>query len=323
MNPFPTLLKREFWEHRGGILWAPLAVGGLMLAVAFASIVVGMLLGQGHFTFEIDGARILPDDAVIAPEIQARIATALSLATIPTMLPLAVVLAFVLLFYALGSLYDDRRDRSLLFWKSMPVSDTATVLSKLVSMTLVAPSITVIIGSIVGTLIALLAAIAMVGSGANMLPTLLTSADFYLAPLAMLALVPVYALWALPGIAWCMAVSAWARRAPVLWALGVPVLAGILLSWQQAMFDRRLGADWFWEHVVGRLFGSFVPGLWFAFADDWDSLGRIHAAEGGLLGLVGQSYATLTAPALWIGLAFGAALILAAIRLRRWREDAA
>jgi len=323
MNTFATLLKREFWEHQGGMLWAPLAVGGLMLAVAFASILVGLVLGQGQFTFDIQGARTTLDGLAIPPEIQAGIAASLALATIPLMLPLAAVLAFVLLFYALGSLYDERRDRSLLFWKSMPVSDTTTVLSKLVSMALIAPSITVLVGAAVGSLIPLLAAIAMIGTGTDVLPTLLTTADFYLAPLALLALVPVYALWALPSIAWCMVVSAWARRAPVLWALGMPVLVGILLSWQQAIFDRNIGADWFWEHVVGRLFGGFVPGMWFVFTENRDSLDRILATEGSLLGLVGQSYVTLASPALWIGLIVATGLLVLAIRLRRWREDAA
>ena len=321
MNTFPTLLKREFWEHKGGMLWAPVVVGGLMAFAALASIGFGLAAADGDI--HVNGERIIANGHILTTQTQSEIAQGVALTLLPTMAPLAVVLAFVLLFYALGSLYDDRRDRSVLFWKSMPVSNSATVLSKLTSMALVTPAITALIGAVIGTAVALAIAASMSVFGANILPELLGTSDFYLAPLAVFAVIPVYALWALPSIAWCMAVSAWAKRAPFLWAVGTPVLAGILLSWQQAMFDRNLGAEWFWENIVGRLFGSFIPGMWFAFGGDWDRVDDFQPANESVFALVADSYATLASPSLWIGLAIGAALIVAAIRLRRFREDAA
>ena len=320
MNTFPTLLKREFWEHKGGMLWAPVVVGGLMLGAAGISAAIGLAAKDGDM--RVNGERIVADGQLLTTETQQQIADGLSFAIIPSLAPLAAVLAFVVLFYALGSLYDDRRDRSVLFWKSMPVSNTATVLSKLASMALVTPLITALVGIVVGTVIAIVAASTLAVFGANVLPELLTTSEFYLAPLAVLAVIPVYALWVLPSIAWCMAVSAWAKRAPFLWAVGTPVLAGILLSWQQAMFDRDLGAEWFWEHIVGRLFGSFLPGMWFAFSDNWERVDDFQPAEQSVFELVSMSYASLTSPSLWIGLAAAAALVAVAIRLRRWREDA-
>ncbi|MBS3923935.1 MAG: hypothetical protein KGZ36_01480, partial [Xanthomonadaceae bacterium] len=202
-------------------------------------------------------------------------------------------------------------------------SNSATVLSKLVSIAIVTPLLAALVGIAVGMLVAIAIAGTMSALGSGILPRLLANADFQLAPLAVLALLPVYALWALPSIAWCMAVSAWARRAPLLWAIGIPVFAGILVSWQEAMFNRQLGGDWFWENVVGRLFGGFVPGLWFAFAGDGVSIDALEPAQADALSLVAKSYATLTSPALWIGLIVAAGLIALAIRLRRWREDAA
>ena len=321
MNTFPTLLKREFWEHKGGMLWAPVVVGGLMAFAALASIGFGMAAAEGDI--RVNGRAIIADGNLLTTQNEAEIAQGVALTLLPTMAPLAVVLAFVVLFYALGSLYDDRRDRSVLFWKSMPVSNSATVLSKLVSMALVTPAIVAAIGAVIGTIVAFAIAAAMTSVGVGILPDLLSTADFYLAPLAVFAVIPVYALWALPSIAWCMAVSAWAKRAPFLWAVGIPVLAGVLLTWQQAMFDRNLGADWFWEHVVGRLFGSFIPGMWFAFGGDWERVDEFKPAEESVFALVADSYATLASPSLWIGLVVGAALIVAAIRLRRFREEAA
>ena len=320
MNTFPTLLKREFWEHKGGMLWAPVVVGGLMLGAAGISAAIGLAAKDGNM--QVNGERIIADGHLLTTETQQQIADGLAFAIVPSLAPLAAVLAFVVLFYALGSLYDDRRDRSVLFWKSMPVSNTATVLSKLASMALVTPLITALVGIVVGTVIAVVAASTMAAFGANVLPELLTTSEFYLAPLAVLAVIPVYALWVLPSIAWCMAVSAWAKRAPFLWAVGTPVLAGILLSWQQAMFDRDLGADWFWEHIVGRLFGSFLPGMWFAFSGNAERVDDFQPTDQSVFELVSMSYASLTSPSLWIGLAAAAALVTVAIRLRRWREDA-
>ncbi|WP_397606760.1 hypothetical protein [Silanimonas sp.] len=320
MNTFPTLLKREFWEHKGGMLWAPVVVGGLMLGAGAASMFIGLAAKTGGI--HVNGENIVIDGANISQATQTQMAEGLAFAIIPSMAPLAAVLAFVLLFYALGSLFDDRRDRSVLFWKSMPVSNTATVLSKLVSMALVAPLITALVGIVVATLVALLAALSLSAFGVSVFQELLTTGEFYLAPLAVLAVIPVYALWVLPSIAWCMAVSAWAKRAPFLWAVGTPVLAGILLSWQQAMFDRDLGADWFWENIVGRLFGSFLPGMWFAFSGNAERVDDFQPTEQSVFELVSMSYASLTSPSLWIGVAVAAALIAVAIRLRRWREDA-
>ena len=320
MNTFPTLLKREFWEHKGGMLWAPVVVGGLMLGAAGVSAAIGLAAKDG--SFRVNGERIVTDGTVLATQTQQQIADGLAFAIVPSMAPLAAVLAFVLLFYALGSLYDDRRDRSVLFWKSMPVSNMATVLSKLVSMAVVTPLITALVGIVVGSLVALVAALAMSAFGASILPKLLATGEFYLAPLAVLAVIPVYALWVLPSLAWCMAVSAWAKRAPFLWAVGTPVLAGILLSWQEAMFDRSFGAEWFWENVVGRLFGSFIPGLWFAFSQNWERIDDFKPTEQSVFDLVSMSYGSLASPSVWIGVAVAAALLAAAIRLRRWREDA-
>ena len=56
------------------------------------------------------------------------------------------MLGFVVFFYCLGSLYDERKDRSVLFWKSLPVSDRDTVLSKALSALVVAPTLAIAVG---------------------------------------------------------------------------------------------------------------------------------------------------------------------------------
>ncbi len=321
MNTFITLLKREYWEHRGGMLWTPLIVGGLMTLFATGGLLFGLVL-RPESRMKINGMIVQGLEAMKTQEVQDQIAEGISMTSIPTMMPLFIAMVLVIVFYALASLYDDRKDRSILFWKSMPVSDTATVLSKLTSILFITPSITLAVGictSIILTVITL-AAIGIF-TGVNVIPEVLTSKTFYLAPLALIATLPVYFLWALPSIAWFMLVSAWAKRVPIVWSIGVPVLTGALLSWQQLVTDVNLGAVWFWEKIVGRLFGSLIPGMWFGFSGGLDSdFDKPDSAQ--IFVLLGESWKTLAMPTVWIGLIIGVAMLVLAIRLRRWREDA-
>lgn len=57
-------------------------------------------------------------------------------------------------------------------------------------------------------------------TGANLFGLILSNANFYLAPLRLIGLLPVYLVWALPTIGWLMMVSAWARSKVFLWAVG-------------------------------------------------------------------------------------------------------
>jgi ABC-2 type transport system permease protein len=328
MNTFPTLLKREFWEHKGGMLWAPLVVGGIMGVFAAGSMLFGATMARENMV-GINGLKVQSLGEAIPADKFSEVGAVMSFSYLPALLPFLAILTFVVLFYSLGSLYDDRRDRSLLFWKSMPVSDTSSVLAKLTSILLVAPTISLGLGTIFGFGLVLMTLVTAAILGANLFAATFGSSNLYLMPLGILAMVPVYALWALPSVAWFMLVSAWAKRAPFLWAAGVPVLGGIILSWSEAMFKAGLPHEWFWEHVVARLFGSLVPGMFFAFGgtDGLEEQARMIDAHGPQAFELGQwvlaGYQTLAAPTVWIGIALGVAMIALAIRLRRWREDAA
>lgn len=328
MNTFPTLLKREFWEHKGGMLWAPVIVGGIMGVFAAGSMIFGATMARENMV-NVNGLKVTSLGDVIPADKYAEVGAAMSFSYLPALLPFLAILSFVVLFYALGSLYDDRRDRSLLFWKSMPVSDTASVLAKLTSILLVTPTISLALGSIFGFGLVMMSAVTAAILGANLFGAVLTTSNLYVMPLGILSMVPVYALWAFPSVAWFMLVSAWAKRAPFLWAAGVPVLAGIILSWGEAMFKAGLPHEWFWENIIGRLFGSLVPGVFLLFGDtgDLERQAQLIDANGPQAFELGPwvmaAYQTLGAPTVWIGVALGVAMIALAIRLRRWREDAA
>src|SRR5690348_13481518 len=144
-SPFAWLLKREYWESRRGFLWAQVWAAGVLLVISILGIVafeafrlrnnieIGM---HGNLSALLSNG-MQHNAAGIAPGLDGLMLTFGMIA--------AIVLFFVVFFYLLGSLYDDRRDRSILFWKSLPVSDTATVLSKVVSAVIVAPLIAAVV----------------------------------------------------------------------------------------------------------------------------------------------------------------------------------
>ena len=320
--PHPThklkmLLRREFWEHKGGFLWAPVWAGGISLLLTLMALIFGQVAANRSGGISINGLdlRQLADN--MTPQQMARFADAVNLSVGTAAAWPLLVLGFVVFFYCLGSLYDERKDRSVLFWKSLPVSDRDTVLSKVASALLVAPGIAVVVGAacMLGFLL-ILSGFAIL-HGVN--PLLLWQPGRLLATVGLLlALVPVYALWALPTVGWLMLCSAWARSKPFLWAIIIPVFAGIFISWFDVMGLFHLDSGWFWKHVVARSLASVFPGTWIdamdvrAFAGD-----RIPEH----IDLLRSSYAVLNTPRAWIGAAVGIAMIVAAIRLRRWRDE--
>lgn len=327
MNTFATLLKREFWEHKGGMLWAPVIVGGIMGLFTAGSMLFGATMARGNMV-NVNGLKVSSLGEAIPADKFAEVGAAMSFSYLPALLPFLAILTFVVLFYSLGSLYDDRRDRSVLFWKSMPVSETQSVLAKLTSILVVAPTLSLVLGVVFGFGFVMMTLVTAAILGANLFSATLMSSSLYTMPIGILSMVPVYAVWALPSVAWFMLVSAWAKRAPFLWAVGVPVLAGVILSWAEAMSKAGLPHEWFWEHVVGRLFGSIVPGLFFLYGDTvaLEEQTRLIDANGPEAFELGQwvlaGYQTLATPTVWIGVVLGIAMIAVAIRLRRWREDA-
>ncbi len=310
------------------MLWAPVIIGGIMGVFAVGSMIFGAFMARDNMV-GVNGVRLTNLGEAIPADKYAEVGAVMSFSYLPALLPFLAILTFVVLFYSLGSLYDDRRDRSLLFWKSMPVSDTSSVLAKLTSILLITPTLSLALGSIFGFGLVMMSVVTAAILGANLFAPVLSSSNLYLMPFGILSMVPVYALWALPSVAWFMLVSAWAKRAPFLWAVGVPVLTGIILSWSEAMFKAGLPHEWFWENVIGRLFGSIVPGLFFLYGNTeaLEHQAQLIDANGPQAFELGSwvlaGYQTLATPTVWIGVAFGVAMIALAIRLRRWREDAA
>ena len=319
MNTFKWLLKREFWEHKGGFFWLPIVVGAIMTVIIAASLLFVVLGMQGGM--KINGVAISSLAGVVGPEQKAEFASSLINGYAGLTMPILIALSICIFFFCLGALYDERRDRSVLFWKSLPLSDTATVLSKVAMALGVAPAIALAVATLTAIVAGFLICVAGAASGVNLFGEMLGSPGAYLAPLQMAAILPIYALWALPTIGWLMMVSAWARTKPLLWAIGVPIMTGTLLTWINVMFQFGWNMAWFWKNIIGRLLISVMPGSWLGSPRAALPSADAMRASSAMSDMLSHSWGLLAAPNLWIGVAIGAAMIYAAIRLRGSRDE--
>jgi len=323
MKTFYWLVKREFWETKGGFFWAPVVTGIVFLVLNGMALIVGEVFGRragdGWKGFRVGGQGLHSD---LAPDQVAQIGAGIDIMFYVVAGIILCVTAIVVFFYALGSLYDDRRDRSILFWKSLPISDTSTVLSKLVSALLLAPAIAVVVGVLVALGMAIIIAIAAAFHGVGLWSLLMASHPIKVV-VNLILLIPLYALWALPTVGWLMLCSAWARSKPFLWAIVLPVGAGIIVSWFNLLDVPGLSSHWFWQSVVLRLFGGLMPGSWLMLGEPSSLAGLDHHDPAALVDGMNLAfhYSTLANPTLWIGVIAGVAMIAGAIWFRRWRDD--
>ncbi len=283
-RPMYWSIRRELWENRS-VYIAPLAVAVLLL--------LGFLISAINLPHSMRAVLALD------PALQrAAIEKPYDIAAILTMLT-----AFIVgVFYCLDALHGERRDRSILFWKSLPVSDLTTVLSK-ASIPLVVLPVLVFAIIVATQLIMLLVATAvLLGNGVSA-ATLWSQLPLIQMSLALLYGLTVIALWHAPIYGWLLLVSGWARRTTFLWAVLPPLALCVV---EKIAFN----TSYFASLLKYRLIGGFTQAFVF------EAHGGVPADP--LTQLTPGNF--LSAPGLWIGLAFAAAFLAAAARLRRYRE---
>ena len=319
MNTMKWLIRREMWEHKGMLFWAPLVVGSLMTLFSAA-----MLLNGHNVGYNISGHQGTLNGAVSgmsASEQQAMLAV-IARGYMAVSAPIFLMLGFLVFFYCLGALHDERRDRSMLFWKSLPVSDRMTVLSKAVLALAVTPAITIAVATATSLLMLLMLCAALAVKGVNLFGALFAAPEFYLTPLRIAGLLPVYILWALPTVGWLLMVSSWARSKVFLWAVGAPLVAGVLGMWANRAFELGWNAGWFMHAVVARILLGVAPGSWFLFCDGEHGRALMHGREQfDLAGVFERSWGTLGGVSVWVGVLAGVAMLGVAVWLRRWRDE--
>ena len=320
MKTLYWLVKREFWEHRGGFIWAPVITGIVFLVLNLMGVVSGEVFVSRHgFNLgSLDGQDLASKIQSLDVHQAQEVGSALDLAMLSSSGLISVVFAFVVFFYCLGALYDDRRDRSFLFWKSLPISDTATVLSKVIAAGVIAPIVVVVCGVLTGIAMLLIFALALSFHGVSVWSLLVLAHPFQMIGF-LIGSIPLYLLWALPTVGWLMLCSSWARTKPFLWAAVIPVALGVMISWFNLLGSEGFKSSWYWREIVVRILFSVFPGGWLRdsaatqLSKDPESIGHFFNLS--------NSYAVLASPDIWIGAIAGIAMLAAAVWFRRWRDD--
>jgi ABC-2 type transport system permease protein len=277
-------IRRELWEYRS-IYIAPLAVAGIYL--------LGFLLYLHKLPDAVRVARLYSPERPhqdLLPPFDFAAAAIMGTAFLVGML------------YCLDSLHAERRDRSILFWKSLPISDLTTVLGKTCIPLLVLPMICWTLTVALQGVMLLLSTMALAASGISASNLWNQVGYFQSAFLLFYHLFTVHVLWYAPIYAFLMLVSAWARRSPLLWAV-LPITA--LSFFEHAVFHTSYLA----HSILGRFWGGpeMDPTT---MSGGFPFHGRLHITP----------IHFLMAPGLWIGLLVAAAFLVAAARIRRNRE---
>jgi ABC-2 type transport system permease protein len=210
------------------------------------------------------------------------------------------------IFYCLDGLHSERRDRSILFWKSLPVSDLTTVLSKASIPLVVLPVLVFVIVVTMQLTMRLLSTAVLLMRGVDV-ATLWTRLPLFQMELVSLYGLSVLALWHAPIYCWLLLVSGWARRAIVLWAL-LPPLA-IFVVEKIAFNTSYLVSLLLKDRLFGFAAAAFDLKAQGGAPVDPHFIPLSQLAPGRFL----------SSPGLWLGLAVAAALLAAAVRLRRYQ----
>jgi len=277
-RPFYWSLRRELWEFRS-IYLAPLVAAAVILSAFMLSSFAG--IWEPALRLDPDSAKIAEPYNFVA-------------------LLLMGTTFLVAIFYCLDALYGERRDRSILFWKSLPVSDVTAVLAKGAIPLVVLPLITFMITAVTQWIMLLWSSMILSASGHSVAALWNHVPLFHIWAMLLYHLIAVHSLWYAPFFGWFLLVSAWARRAPFLWAVLPPFVIGF--------FERiAFRTTHFASMLSHRFAGGHESAPFPASGMSIDHLMHVNVGE------------FLIRPGLWIGLGITAVFLAGAVQLRRYR----
>ncbi len=309
LRVFKWLVRRELWEHRG--IW---------IAPLICALIILFSASVGHVNLGDTPVHVAQDVDVKSQEASEWASVAL----LGMAVPFYFTLLFTQFFYALNALFDDRKDRSVLFWKSLPASDLETVLSKLFVASVVLPLVALLFTLGTQALFALVAVLRVDAIGAQLGAALgagatvaahsfvgaLGSPQLWLGDIATLLWVVLgFMLWTLPIVGYALLVSAATPRSPFVVAA---LLVGALGLAELLLFNGDWLAGQLFQHAFGAISSMQHPnaGLMAVNAE-----GHLSAVSGGEL------HATFGSASLWGGVLVGVLFIGGAVWARRYRDE--
>lgn len=301
-----ALIRRELWEHRA-IFVVPIVIGLIQA--------LGSVVGQ----VTVSTADQAVDIAILGVANLGDNERAAAINVLMAGLSLLFVMAMVVLmtFYSLDALYAERKDKSILFWRSLPVTDAETVVSKLLIAALVIPLITLAVIAATHLVVLIISSFWVGFRGANAWHLIWQSAPFFDNWMATLIVLLSLSIWILPFVGWFLFVSAFTKRSPFLIAfmpfLLIPMLEKIFFgSWVfgEMLLERSPFSAPIFEGING---------TGFLFDDEAEMLSAAKAGVG-FLSLVDLPK-FLSSISVWFGIAVCGIFSFAAIYVRRYRDE--
>jgi len=277
---FYWCVRRELWEH-SAVYIGPVAAAGVFL--------LGFLISLFHLPNHMR-------EAIADPSKMKHLAGSYEFGAAAIMF----VAMIVQIFYCLDTLQGERKDRSILFWKSLPVSDLATVLSKASIPFVILPALAYGAVIVTGFLMLVLSSVVLTLSGLSPAPLWTQLSLMQGALLLLYHMVTVHILWYAPIIGWLLLISAWARRAALLWAILPPFCVGMF---EKLVFNTSHFAAWLQYRFSGGMEAQTTPGT-------MPMNPATHLTPGTFF----------STPGLWLGWLVTAIFLVLAVRIRRNRE---
>ena len=300
-----ALIRREIWEHKS-LYVVP---GVLSLVIVLMSVLSQVFVSR--FESQIDMALFGASNLGEAERAAALTAGLFALTT-----TFIMAMGILTIFYALDSLYAERKDKSILFWRSLPVTDTETVLSKLATAILVIPAFTLAAVAVTHILVFLVSSIWIEMRGASAWTLLWQPAPFFDTWLATFIILVALAIWISPFIGWFLFVSTFAKRSPFLFAflplIVIPMVEGIVFR-TNVFFTMLTERIPFNAPIIAELnAGTF----------DFEEESVFELAQEGIsvLSLLDLGR-FLMSPAVWLGVIVCGLFCFGAIYVRRYRDE--
>lgn len=299
-----ALVRREIWEHRS--IWITPAAVALVITL----LTLAMFVAASKFGDITDMAIIGASNVGDNERRMALLGTLLGYTSV-----FLIAMWFLTIFYCLDALYAERKDKSILFWRSLPITDAETVISKLLTAMVLIPLVTfvaVAVSHLVNLILISLWINFEGGSPGHLIWGSVPLFDTWLALLIVFMAIP---LWLSPLLGWFLFVSAWTKRSPLLTAFlpiaVLPILEYVILR-----------THMLWDAILTRLSMQYLP-LFSIDPDlifDEDNFRNLRLEDLSILHLLDLGK-MLTSVELWLGLIVCGLFATAAVYVRRYRDD--